>query len=387
MSDRRELRIYSIGRGNEGSFMSKKNTSPCVDNACGSADKKINSRLGCIGGQAVLEGIMMKCKGDLSIAVRRYDGDVVVRTKKYKTAKERSIFFRIPLIRGCCGFVDSLITSFSTLTASTDMLGLEEMGEPGKVEKWLTKVFGKSITAIISAVSVVLGVALALGLFVWLPTFIVGLLKGWLGFNSVVQSALEGVLKIAIFIAYIGLTALIPDIKRTYQYHGAEHKTIFCYESGEELTVQNVKKQKRLHPRCGTAFMFVILILSIFVTAAVPWNAIYDAININATWIRVIGKIILLPIVVGIGYEFIMYAGKHDNLFTKICSAPGLWMQKITTKEPDDDQIEVAIISVKSVLREEYPDFIIPYEKTAEEKAEEAKVNAEDSDSGEESVG
>lgn len=368
--------------------MSKKNNSPCTDNSCAAGKgKAVNERLGCIGGQAVLEGIMMKCKGDLSIAVRRYDGDVVVRTKKYKPLKERSIFFRIPLIRGCCGFVDSLITSFSTLTASTDMLGLEEMGEPGKVEKWLTKVFGKSITAIISAVSVVLGVALALGLFIWLPTFLVGLLKSWLGFDSVVQSALEGVLKIAIFIAYIGLTALIPDIKRTYQYHGAEHKTIFCYESGEELTVQNIKKQKRFHPRCGTAFMFVILILSIFVTAVVPWNAIYDAINISATWIRVIGKIILLPIVVGIGYEFIMYAGKHDNLFTKICSAPGLWMQRITTKEPDDQQIEVAIISVKSVLTAEYPDFVIPYEKTAEEKAAEKENNGDaENNGGEERV-
>ena len=198
-------------------------------------------------------------------------------------------------------------------------------------------------------ISAVLGIALGVGLFFFVPMLVTKgldhLLGGTLGWF---KNVIEGIIRIGIFVCYVWLVSFMKDIRRTFQYHGAEHKTIFCYEQGLELTVENVKKQSRFHPRCGTSFIFVILILSVIVASFITWDSLL---------VRLCIKLPMLPLVVGVGFEFIMYAGKHDNLFTKILSAPGLWMQRMTTKEPDDAQIEIAIAAVKYTLKDEYPDF------------------------------
>lgn len=330
-----------------------------------SKNKERNPRLGCVGGQAVMEGVMMKSKTDIAIAVRRMnDGKVVVRTSKPKSLRDKYKFFRIPFIRGIVNFIETLVMSMSTLTASAEMSGLDEEEEPGRFEKWFEKHFGKSLIAFAAVIGTVLGVALALAMFIWLPAFITKLIDKYLFTVGNWYSLIEGVIKISIFVLYMYVVSLMKDIKRVFMYHGAEHKSIFCYEAGEELTVENVKKQKRFHPRCGTSFIFVILIISILVGTLIPHTN---------TLLRVALKLLVLPVIVGIGFEFIMYAGKHDNIVTKIFSAPGLWMQRITTKEPDDSMMEVAIISIKCALRKEFPDFEIPYEPAKEEKDTEKK--------------
>lgn len=330
--------------------------------------EEIKSRLGTVGGQAVMEGVMMRSKSMTAIAVRQLDSKkIVARVKPSKTIRDRVKFFRIPIIRGVVNFIEMMILSFSTLTASTEMLGLDEE-EPGKVEKWLDKHLGASLMGIVSVIATILGVVLSLFLFAYLPIQSANLIEvifdkdiSWL------KVIIEGVMKIAIFVAYIALVALIPDIKRVFMYHGSEHKSIFCYESGEELTVENVRKQSRFHPRCGTSFMFVMIIISIVISSMLPLETFEQPL------LRTVFKLLLLPIIVGIGYEFIMYAGKHENLFTKIISAPGLWMQRLTTKEPDDSMMEVAIVSLKSALPEKFPDFVVPLESKQEEVTKEEK--------------
>lgn len=334
-----------------------------------------NPRLGAVGGQAVMEGVMMRSKTTVAIAVRQYENEkIVVRVKPTKTIRDKVKLFKLPVLRGIVNFIEMMILSFSTLTASTEMLGIEEE-EPSKFEKWLGKKFGASLMGFISVVAGILGVALSVFLFMYLPTgsakLVDYILPGDL--SSLVKSMIEGFMKIFIFVLYIYLTSLIPDIKRVYMYHGAEHKSIFCYESGEELTVENVKKQKRFHPRCGTSFMFVMIILSIVIGAALPdWTWTHTIIRV------IIKMFIVLPLVIGIGYEFIMYAGKHTNLFTRIVSAPGLWMQRITTREPDDKMMEVAITSIKTALPEVFPDFEVPYEVKKDEQKQEEPTNTEE---------
>ncbi len=330
--------------------------------------KEKNPRLGTVGGQAVMEGVMMNSEQGLAIAVRNEDGDIVVRQKNRKPLRDRNKFFRIPIIRGIVGFADSMIMSFSTLTESTEMLGIEVESE-SKFEKWLDKKFGNSIMAAASVLGTVLGVCLALVLFIWLPALAVKGVEKYIVELGWAKSLVEGLLKIAIFVAYIALVSLMKEIRRVFMYHGAEHKTIFCYEKGLELTVENVRVQRRFHPRCGTSFLFVIMIISILVGSVITWDTM---------WMRILLKLVSLPLVVGIGYEYIRYAGRHENTLTKILSAPGLWMQRITTREPDDSMIEVAIASVKSSLVKEFPDYDVP----TEEKVAAAKANKK-ADSGE----
>ncbi len=313
-----------------------------------------NPRLGTVGGQAVLEGVMMKSKSRIALAVRRYDDKKVnVRSKKFVGVRQKHKWLNIPILRGVVNFVEMLGMSFSTLTESTEMLGLEEENATAEQKK-----SSQALMSVLSFVAVIFGVVLAMGLFMYVPILLTNLLQSWLGFTDSWRSIPQGVLRIVIFILYILLTSLMKDIKRTYMYHGAEHKSIFCYESGEELTVENVRKQKRFHPRCGTSFIFVVLIISIIFTAV-----LYSFVEFTATWQRMLSSIALMPVLVGISFEFIMFAGKHDNAFTRILSAPGLWMQRITTSEPDDDMIEVAIIALKTALIEEFPDFEPPFEE------------------------
>jgi uncharacterized protein YqhQ len=315
-----------------------------------------NPRLGTVGGQAVMEGVMMKSKTTVATAVRKYDGSITVKKSPVKSIKNKHKIFRVPLIRGIVNFVEMMILSFSTLSDSAQMLGIE-MEEPGKFGKWLEKRFGKSIMTLITALSVVLGVVLAFFLFIWLPAFVTKLINRYIVNLGGLFTLVEGLFKMAIFVSYILLVSLMKDIKRVFSYHGAEHKSIFAYEAGEELTVENVKAKSRFHPRCGTSFIFVLLIISILVGAVLPKKILL---------IRVALRLLTFPVVVGIGYEYIIYVGKHSNALTRIFSAPGLWMQRVTTKEPDDKMIEVAIAALKSALPDEFPGFEVTSEKTEE---------------------
>ena len=321
-------------------------------------NENISCRLGTVGGQAVLEGVMMKSKDLVALSVRGTDGNITTEVNPFKSIRSKYKILGIPVIRGIVNFVETLILSFKTLTRSADLLGIEE--EETKFEKWLTEKFGKSVTAIASVIGSILGLALAVLLFIYLPTQIAEFVKG-LTDSRLILSVTEGLVKIIIFVLYIYFCAMIPDMKRVFQYHGAEHKSIFCHEAGLELNVENVKKMSRFHPRCGTSFLFVMMFLGIITSALIIHLPIL---------VRVPLKILFLPLVVGVGFEFIKFAGTHENIFIKIVSAPGLWIQRLTTKEPDDMQIEVAITSLKAALPDIYPAPVINEEDTTENTEE-----------------
>ena len=302
------------------------------------------SRLGTVGGQAVLEGVMMKSKNDLAIAVRADNGTIRVKRKKLRLAKDRFKPAGWPIIRGVVNFVEMLMLSVTTLTESADMAITEQPSADGKKE-------GASETFIASAIGIVLGLGLSFVLFFYLPVLSGSLVRKAVE-NQVLISVTEGVTRLAIFVGYISLTALMKDIRRTYQYHGAEHMSVFTHESGDELTVENVRKYSRFHPRCGTSFMIIMFIIGVIISALIPLQ-IGDIVIGRA--LRTAIKLLLLPLIVGIGYEFIRFAGKHDNALVRAVSAPGMWIQRLTTRVPDDSQIEVAIASLKAALPEFYP--------------------------------
>ena len=306
----------------------------------------IPEKRGKVGGQAVLEGVMMKSGENVSLTVRKEDGTMVTKNSKFVSVKNKSKFFRVPIVRGVVNFIESMRLSFSTLSDSADMLGIDDDLGDSKFEKWLAAHFGEKLMNAIMGVAMVLAVALAIVLFFWLPAFLTKLIESLTGEIGLWKSVIEGFIKIGIFVAYMLLVSLMKDIRRTFEYHGAEHKSIFCYEAGKELTVENVREQSRFHPRCGTSFMFVMLGLSIFSGLFIPWD--------NEI-LRAVFKLLMLPLVMGVGYEFLMYAGKHDNFIVRALSAPGLWMQRITTREPNDSQIECAIASLKASMPEEFP--------------------------------
>ena len=321
----------------------------------------LSCRLGKVGGQAVLEGVMMKSGDDTCLAVRGEDGKITTRKSKFTSLRKKNKFFNIPVLRGVVNFVEMMALSMSTLTASAEMLGIEDAEPETKFEKWLTEKLGDKLMAVVMTVAGILGVALSIGLFFLIPTGVTKGIKHLMGgeMHWALRSAVEGILKIAIFIAYIAAVSLMKDIRRTFEYHGAEHKCVFCYEKGLELTPENAAKCSRLHPRCGTSFIFVMLFISIFITMF---------IHIDHTLLRTLVKILLMPLAIGIGFEFIMFAGKHDNFITRALSAPGLWMQKLTTKEPDEGQLEVAIAALKGAIPAEFPEEVT--ENTTEEVTE-----------------
>jgi uncharacterized protein YqhQ len=360
--------------------MSKKN--PCCEN--NGCDNKDN-RIGTVGGQAVHEGVMMKAGNRIALSVRTVDGDVITDVDEMTPPGEKCKILKWPLIRGIVNFVTMMKLSMKTLNKSVEMLGIEEE-EPTKFEKWLDKHFGKSLVNVATAIGTILGLVLAVFLFMFLPTVtstaIFGEVQEQWGMR-ILKSVFSGVFRIAIFLAYIGLVALIPDIKRTFQYHGAEHKSVFCHEKYLELNVENVKAQSRFHPRCGTSFLVVMMILGIFI------NLFF--VN-TPVIIQTCLKLVTLPLVVALGYEFIRFAGRHDNIVTRILSAPGLWIQRLTTKEPTDDQIEVAIQSLKAALPETYPEIVEVLEaqkakEEAEKTADDEQKNEADEESAKENSG
>lgn len=315
------------------------------------AEERAKTKKTTIGGQAVVEGVMMRGVNRSAMAVRRGDGEIVVKEWEHKAAN--TVWYkRLPFVRGVFNFVDQMISGYRCIMKSAEIAGvdLEEDGELSPFEKKLCDLFGDKLMKVFSAVVTVLSVLLVVGLFIALPTAISKGANHFAGnrIPNMGMSLIEGGIKIAIFVAYMALVRRMEEMRRMFSYHGAEHKTIACYEAGEELTVENVRKHIRFHPRCGTSFILIVLIISILVFSVVTWQ--------NGL-LRVALKLALMPVVVGISYEIIKLAGRYDNIVTRVISAPGLWLQRLTTVEPEDEMIEVAIASMKPVIpREEGAD-------------------------------
>ncbi|MBO5079198.1 MAG: DUF1385 domain-containing protein [Oscillospiraceae bacterium] len=311
-----------------------------------------------IGGQALIEGIMMRGPEKDAVVVRTKDG-LQVDVKPRKIHKKGSIC-TWPLIRGMVNFFDSQVTGVKALMQSADLSPEEEQEAPSKLDKWLEKKLGdKGFQNFIISTAVFLGLAMSIGLFFLLPMLVGSLLSNWIT-NNLVLNLLEGIVRIGIFVAYIVLVSRMQDMKRVFAYHGAEHKTIRCYEAGLPLTVENIRQQTRLHPRCGTSFLLVVMILSILVfsvassliLAVIPGLAAMRG-QFLYSLIMIVFKLLLLPFVVAVSYEINRWVGRHDNGFTRFLTAPGMWFQNFTTREPDDSMIEVAVTAVEAVLPEE----------------------------------
>lgn len=361
--------------------MSKKN----ISGSCSVAKKTS------IGGQALIEGIMMRGPKMSAMAVRNTSGEIVLEKWETKSSN-RSKFFKLPIIRGVFGFVDSMVSGYKCLMRSAEISGLDEIEEEIQREKELKKAKKRAkkkgiseaeaeLEAVaaeaaqkekessgflnaIMVVAMILGVALSVLLFIMFPSFIYKWLADVLpvlrpsnpALESLVKSFFEGALKIIILVGYMALVSLMKDIRRTFQYHGAEHKTIFCYEHNKELTIENVRAEMRFHPRCGTSFLILMLLVGMFISFFIDPISIWIIGSIPPTWLRAIIRLILLPLTMGVGYEMIKLAGRRDNLFTRIISAPGVWLQHITVLEPTDDMIECAITAFKEVIPEDSSD-------------------------------
>ena len=311
-----------------------------------------------IGGQALIEGIMMRGPQKDAIVCRQ-NGELKVDVRKRKVAQKGSIW-TWPIFRGMYGFFDAQVSGVKALMHSADLSpeeGAEE--QPSKLDQWLEKKLGnEKFQQLVIGIAVFMGLAMTIGLFFVLPMVISSFLDGWIT-NTMLLHLIEGVIRIVIFMAYVILSAQMKEMKRVFAYHGAEHKTIRCYEAGLPLTVENVRGMTRLHPRCGTSFLLVIMILSILVfsVASSAIVALIPALETLPTvaykLIMMAVKLLMLPLVVGIGFEINRWVGRHDNWFTRILTAPGMWFQNFTTNEPDDSMIEVGIAAVQAVLPEE----------------------------------
>ena len=296
-----------------------------------------------IGGQALMEGILMRGPFKQAIVCRTEDG-LVEKVEEIHPLKEKCPVLGWPIIRGAAALVVSLVNGIKALSYSASLLPEDQQEEPGKLDLWIEKHFSnETAQKLIIGVAMIMGLGLSLMLFLFLPTFLVGLIPG-VQDNFYARTLLEGLCKLVIFFIYLALCARIPEISRVFSYHGAEHKTIFCYERQQPLTGENVRVQPRLHPRCGTSFMFVVIIVSILVGSL---------IHVSNTWARMGCKLLVLPLIVGISYEINRWAGGHDNLLSSILSWPGKQIQRITTNEPDDSMIECAIRAMELVIPEE----------------------------------
>ena len=387
-------------------------------------DQELEQKIACakktsIGGQALIEGIMMRGPKMSAMAVRNTSGEIVLEKTPIEVSNRPKIF-KLPIIRGVFNFVDSMRIGYKCLMRSAEISGLDEIEEELAREKAAKKQAKRDkkkgikeeaavsevpvaeepsipteetvtpdevsapventdvetrnekkdkkenslLTSVIMVIATVLGIGLSIGLFIMLPTFIYDWMTKLMPFmvtdvlavDSLIKSFFEGILKIAVLVGYMALVTLMKDIRRTFQYHGAEHKTIFCYESGLELTVENVRKQRRFHPRCGTSFLVLMLLVGMFVSFFIDPIFYLTIGHLPHVAIRAVIKLLLLPITMGIGYEIIKFAGRHDNAFTRIVSAPGLWLQRVTVLEPTDDMIECAIAAFVEVIPEDQSD-------------------------------
>ena len=312
-----------------------------------------------IGGQAVIEGVMMKNKDQYAVAVRKPDQTIETKAEIYESLGERIPFFRIPIVRGVVNFIESLVIGMKTLTYSASFY---EEGEETQEESQAEKAAKKGGENILMFFSVMISVILAVGLFILLPAWISEYIRRGID-NNVVVALLEGVIRLAIFLLYVFAISQMKDIKRVFMYHGAEHKTINCLEAGVPLTPENVMKFSRFHKRCGTSFLFLVMIISIL---------FFMVINVDSAVLRIVLRLLLVPVIAGVSYEVLRLAGKNDSLIIKIISAPGLWVQRMTTREPELDMLEVAIASVEGVL-----DWRAYQEDLRQDKTEKAQEKAE----------
>ncbi len=296
-----------------------------------------------IGGQALIEGILMRGPKKQAVVCRTQDG-LVEKTEELKLVRDKYPLLGLPFIRGVVTLFDSLFKGMAALSYSASLVPLEEQGEPDKIDQWIEAHFeGEKAQKLIIATAVVLGVALSLFLFIFLPAFFVGLLPA-LKANFFARNLSEGAMRIVILLVYMRLICEVSDVKRLFAYHGAEHKTIFCYEHGKPLTVENVRGESRFHPRCGTSFLLVVIVVSILVNSVV---------RLSNSFARMGCHLLLLPVVVGVSYEINRWCGRHDNWLSAALSAPGKWLQHMTTNEPDDGMIECAIRALELVIPEE----------------------------------
>ena len=301
--------------------------------------KDKGNRYSGIGGQAVLEGIMMKNKEQYAVAVRKPDGEIEVEVDVYRGVMHESKITKIPFIRGIFNFIDSMMLGTKTLNYSASFYE-EEDAEETKTDKFLDKLFGGKAEKILMGVTTVFSVVLAVAIFIVLPYFLASFLQDYVR-NTSLMAIIEGAMRIVIFLLYVVGISAMKDIRRVYQYHGAEHKCINCIEKGRPLTVKNVMRSSRLHKRCGTSFMFLVMFVSII---------LFFFIRVQNPVYRVIIRILLIPVIAGISYEIIRWAGRSNNILVRILSAPGMWIQRLTTKEPDESMAEVAIKAVESVF-------------------------------------
>ncbi|MCD7837654.1 MAG: DUF1385 domain-containing protein [Clostridiales bacterium] len=297
-----------------------------------------------IGGQALIEGILMRGPHKQAIVVRRPDGEMEIKEEPLKLIKDRHPILGVPFIRGTVNFLDSMVKGVQALMFSAEFFPEEEEEEPSRFEVWLEKTLGTdAFNKVIIYLAVVLGVGFSVVLFILLPALVFGLLQNVIP-SFFIRNLLEGATRIVIFFIYLILCSKQQDMKRVFAYHGAEHKTIFCYERRLPLTVENVRDMPRHHPRCGTSFLFVVMVIAIL---------IFSVVQVENVFLQLCLKLLLLPVVVGITYEINRWMGRHDNLLSRICTAPGLWMQNFTTNEPDDSMIECAIEALKRVIPEQ----------------------------------
>lgn len=303
-----------------------------------------------IGGQAVIEGVMMRGPKDIAIAVRKPDNEIIVEKRPIASVLQKNKILKLPIIRGCISFFESMVVGVKALMFSAQFFDIEGEETESKFDRWLEEKLGDKIKDVVIYFSVILSLFLSIGLFFLLPNFIAELIAKItpMASEGVTRTLIEGAVRMAIFLGYLLLVSQMKDIKRVFMYHGAEHKTIATYEHGLELTVENARKGCRLHPRCGTSFLIFVMIISVIVFLLIPTGLVW--------WQRALFKILLLPVVAGLSYEVIKFAGRHENWFTKMISMPGMWLQYITTREPDDSQLEVAIASMKAVLTENKED-------------------------------
>ena len=293
-----------------------------------------------IGGQAIIEGVMMRGPDSIAVSIRKSDGEIITENKPYRSVSQKIKLFKFPVLRGVVAFFESMIIGMKSLMKSADYfdLGIEEGYTPSKFEAWLNRVLGDKFQDTLIFFSLMLSIVFGVGLFVIVPNAIAKLAFGK---DAIMYNIVEGIARLIIFFLYISLISKLKDIQRVFEYHGAEHKTIHCYEHGDSLTVENVSKYSVLHPRCGTSFLLVVMIVSIVVFSFF-WYPNF--------WLTITSRILLLPIVAGISYEMIKFAGKSQNKFVCALNTPGMLMQKFTTREPDDQQMEVAIKALESVM-------------------------------------
>lgn len=294
---------------------------------------------GTLGGQAVIEGVMMRGPKCYSVAVRRPDRKIEVKLEKYQPVSEKYAVCKVPFIRGIVNFAESLAVGMKTLSYSSSFYEEDEVET--KADQVIKNVFKEKAEGVMIGLTMLVSVILAVALFMMLPAGIAEFIGKWVE-NRIVLSMIEGVIRLLIFVLYVLLISQMEDIKRVFMYHGAEHKTINCYEAGEELTPDNVAKHSRYHKRCGTSFLFIVMVVSIFV---------FMFIHAEQMWLRFLLRLLLIPVVAGISYEFIRLAGRTDNAVMNVLSKPGMWIQQLTTKNPDEEMIQVAIISVETVLQ------------------------------------